>query len=200
MAMTQQYVFDQSQYNLQFSADGICATLTAVWLKLRTTEWQQGPSHRRDVLDKLARTGGPILQQMATKKWSDRDTIKQNMSGLILLAADAGIQDTKVWDNGSPVQEVINYIKDKPDTGFHFTFGWTESGNTRAHSIGLFRSSFDFVSFDSNSGEYKGIEPDLNMWLTSLLQSYGVSFDWSYLLRLGPRPAPPKQGVKVMGQ
>jgi hypothetical protein len=175
------YPFNQADYNLRFEAGGICAVLSAYWIKLM----RNSETDRKSKLIQAIDTFGPVLQSSYKKGWSTLENVKTNCSGVIRLGGDSTIADSQQWGGMPAGDTLINYIKDKRKTGFHFNIGF----GSGAHAVAFWRSgeqgllpSGHVYFFDPNAGEYKGNKSEVTGWLNHFIQTKYGKIKWSYVL------------------
>ena len=211
--MRHKFGFDQGNYNLRCSPGGICATLTARWLKEMRTNKSAGPNNRRQVMEEVVRRGGPVIQQAYNKAWNSKTQVEVNNAFVLRTVAEAAVIETREWNTGLPSgTELRDYVKSHRRQGMHFNFGGKVGADRWGHAIGFWRSgrntwhpSGHIYTFDPNFGEYKGGRKDFATWLPAFLnrryRQGGMTIDWSYLLLVddaAQHVTAPKFGVKVM--
>jgi hypothetical protein len=198
------FEFKQGDYNLRYESGGICAVLSAYWIKMM----RDGEDDRKNKLIRAIDTFGPVLQRTYRKGWDSIEDVKANCSGVLRLGGGCIIADSKQWGSMPSGDTLINYIKDKRKTGFHFNIGFSIGTDAAAHAVAFWRSgeqgllpSGHVYFFDPNVGEFKGNKGEVSSWLSLFIQQHYGSINWSYILHC-VKAAEPKilkgQGKKVM--
>jgi hypothetical protein len=208
--MKQIFDFNQGDYNLRFSPNGICAVLSAKWIQLIRDSKSSGYSSRKDKLEQTVNSLGPVVQQMAQNNFDTTDGLRQNLSGLIRHAGQSVIKGpVQQCSNLVVASQLKDYICHEREMGVHLTFGWTEGVDFPAHTIAFWRSGEDkwhnqsghIYAFDPNYGEYRGNKSEFSNWFSNfLMPQYANNFNWTYYFRVGSieRVAAPKFGRRVM--
>jgi len=207
--MTQNFSFHQVDYlnalpaNKQFSNGGICAVLSASWIRMMRDSKDQGPNWRKTQLELVAKGGGSVNQKVYSSAWSSAADVKTNNAFVLRLAGDSDV-DEAVGPEGPGLitgSRLQSYLLNHKRAGVHFNFGFPDG-----HAIAFWRSGSGMgghlYCFDPNEGEYKGSKSEMGSWFSTFMTTtYGSNFPWWYLLLCKPTAAaaPPKGGaVRVM--
>ncbi len=202
MAFRQTFAFNQADY--AGVGGGVCAVLSACWIREMRDNKSQGPAQRKQVLEQAISRFAPRLQSVYSDTWGQLDTVKRKCAWVLRLAGDSQIMGEPRFNlNGVALTD---YVKNLRRTGFHYNFGGAGGGGW-GHAVGIWRSGHGglFASghmyvFDPNQGEFKGNKSDLARFIdTRILNSFNpMTCSWTYCLRTGKPTQSTQGGVRVM--
>ncbi|UCC98959.1 MAG: hypothetical protein JSW66_03545 [Phycisphaerales bacterium] len=203
MAFTQNFDFNQADY--AGVGGGVCAVLSACWIREMRDHKGQGPAQRKLVLEQAIRRFAPRLQNVYSDKWSQLDSVKRKCAWVLRLAGDSQIVGEPHYNlNGVAL---TNYVKDLRRTGFHYNFGGAGGGGW-GHAVGIWRSghagilpSGHVYVFDPNQGEFIGNKSDLARFIDNrILNSFDpLACSWTYCLRTD-KPTQGDTGSQFQGR
>lgn len=204
--MTENFRFKQANYlnalpaNRQFSKNGICAVLSAAWLRVMRESKEDGPGKRKAALELIAKGGGSVAQQAYSKAWNNKSDVVANSKFVIRVAGQADIAEELEGSGAIPYDLIVVNIADLRKRGIQFHFGYSRG----AHAVAFWRSGKDsilpsghFYFFDPNFGEYKGDKGEISEWFDTFISTHYGTISWWYLLLLKPVEGV-QDGVRVM--
>ncbi|MHC4538283.1 MAG: hypothetical protein ACYS74_00700, partial [Planctomycetota bacterium] len=89
MAFTQNFDFNQADY--AGVGGGVCAVLSACWIREMRDHKSQGPAQRKLVLEQAIDKFAPRLQNVYSDNWSQLDSVKRKCAWVLRLAGDSQI-------------------------------------------------------------------------------------------------------------
>ena len=206
MAFRRTFAFNQADYH--GVGGGVCAVLSACWIREMRDHKSQGPAQRKLVLEQAIGRFARRLQDIYANNWGQLDTVKARCAYVLRLAGDSRIVGEPHNDLSGAA--LTDYVKDLRRTGFHYNFGGagTAVGETWGHAVGIWRSghggllpSGHVYVFDPNQGEFKGNKSDLARFINGrILNSFSPWVcSWTYCLRTA-KPAQGDARSQVQGQ
>jgi hypothetical protein len=206
--MTYNFEFNQGKELRKRSAErqvcsnGICAVLSANWIRMMRDSKASGAAARKNELLKIVTGGGGVTQQAYKQAFEEGDDLKKN-NAFLVRAANSSIEEIKQGGGPLPGAEIASYVAANRRAGVHFNFGYIQAvrlhNNTtrevhRGHAVAFWRSGQDtwhssghVYFFDPNYGEYKGNKREVAAWFTEFMKTnYGNNFTWWYEMLLAP--------------